>query len=175
MAAALPGAYREQGPPGVRELAQHVGRISDRHAHLVATADVLASSPRADSTRRATARALADASSEVGRAMSSISRAVAMSARLHEVADLSSPRAEAVRERAERELNLALSHTRLALTDASEALRHQARSGRSSATLPPVRSRAALARTAGTPAPTSLTAPPASSAAAPAPAAAHGR
>ncbi|MGW3183270.1 hypothetical protein ACWDD9_28745 [Kitasatospora sp. NPDC001119] len=159
----------------MRELAQHVGDIGDRHTHLVATAAVLASSPRADSTRRATARALADAGAEVGRAMSSISRAVAMSARLHEVAGLSSPHAEAVRERAGRELNLALSHTRLALNGAGDTLRQQARSGRDSAALPPVRSRAALARTAGAPAPTSSTTPSAGSAAPTTPAAAHHR
>ncbi|MFF2746465.1 hypothetical protein ACFVVA_13065 [Kitasatospora sp. NPDC058048] len=107
--------------------------------------------------------------------MSTISRAVAMSARLHEVAGLNSPNAEAVRERAERELNISLSHTRLALTDAGDTLRQQARADRGAAALPPVRSRAALARTAGAPSPTSLTTPSAGSVAAPAPAAAHRR
>ncbi|GAB7185653.1 hypothetical protein ATKI12_5484 [Kitasatospora sp. Ki12] len=159
----------------MRELAEHVGHISDRHTQLVATADVLASSPLADSTRRATARALADAGTQVGQAVYGISQAVAMSARLHEVAGLSGPHAEAVRERAGHELNLALSRTRLALTGASGTLRQQARSGRDGATLPPMRSRAALARTAGTPAPTSRTASPTSSTATPTPAAAHRR
>ncbi|MFJ7278291.1 hypothetical protein [Kitasatospora sp. NPDC098663] len=158
----------------MRELAEHTGHIRDRHLSLTATAVVLAS-PVADSSRRATARALADAGDDAAQALSSISRALAMSARLHEVASLSGLRADSVRERAGRELNLALSRARLSLTEASDALRDQARSGRDTAALPAVRNRAAIARSSATPSAPSPTAPTASAPASSPLAAAHRR
>ncbi|KQV20933.1 MULTISPECIES: hypothetical protein [unclassified Kitasatospora] len=78
---------------------RHVTRISARHHDLLGSAGALTSFP-VDSSRKALARILADTGAQVGQALSSISRAVAMSARLHEVDGLGSPRAEDVRERA---------------------------------------------------------------------------
>ncbi|MEU9074560.1 hypothetical protein AB0D22_07740 [Kitasatospora sp. NPDC048538] len=176
MATAVPGAYREQGPPTLGELLPHVTRLSSHHQKLLASAGALAGAPLADTAQRAYARVLTDAGSQVGQALGTISRAVTMAARIHEVDGLGSLRAEDVRERAGRELNLALSRTRLALTEARDALRHQARSGRDTAALPAVRSTAAIARSAAahpTPTligrPSSAALPPASAPAATAP------
>ncbi|MBV6695556.1 hypothetical protein KV557_00245 [Kitasatospora aureofaciens] len=170
LAAAVPGAYREQGLPTVAELLPLTARIGAHHQKVLASAGTLAGTPLADTSQRAHARVLADAGAQVGQALGTISRAVTMAARIHEVDGLGSTRAEDVRERAGRELNLALSRTRLALTEASDALRLQARSGRDTAALPTRRSTAALTRSAAAvPVPT-LTGRPTSAALPPAPA-----
>ncbi|GAA2267174.1 hypothetical protein GCM10010430_60440 [Kitasatospora cystarginea] len=169
LAAAIPGAYREQGLPTMAELLPLTARIGARHHKVLASAGTLAGAPLADTTQRAHARVLTDAGAQVGQALGTISRAVTMAARIHEVDGLGSQRAEAVRERAGRELNLALSRTRLALTEASDALRLQARSGRDTAALPARRSTAALTRSAAAvPVPT-LTGRPTSAALPPVP------
>ncbi|QKW20621.1 hypothetical protein HUT16_17465 [Kitasatospora sp. NA04385] len=148
MAAALPRAYREQGPPSVEELLVHAERISERHQVVMRTAVALARAPLATGVQRATARALADAGAHIAQALAAVSRAGAMAARLHEVDGLEGPIADNVRGRAGLGLNMALSRTRLALADASDGLRLQARTSHSEAL--PARRRAAVARSTAT-------------------------
>ncbi|MFC9331702.1 hypothetical protein [Kitasatospora sp. NPDC057015] len=157
---AVPGAYREQGPPSAGELAAVAARIGARHQLLLRTASVLAQTPLADTAQRAGARALADAGMRVGEALATISRASAMATRLHEVEGLDGRSPQDVREQAGRELNLSLSRTRLALTDAGEGLRREAREERDGASRAPGRHRAAVVRSV-TARPALAVAPPA--------------
>ncbi|MFF2955701.1 hypothetical protein ACFVVU_30685 [Kitasatospora sp. NPDC057965] len=136
-------------------------RIGEQQQRLLATAAVLAGAPLSDTTRRATARALADAGTDVAEALAHVSRAGAMATRIHEVAGLDGAHAEAVRAQAGLRLNLSLSRTRLALDTASEALRHRARSERDTAVLPPARRRAAALAPGSTPLAALAAVPPA--------------
>ncbi|MFC9327910.1 hypothetical protein [Kitasatospora sp. NPDC057015] len=149
LSTAVPGAYREQGPPSLGELQRQALRIGEQHQLLLGTAAALGGAPLADSAQRALARALADAGSRVGEALATVSRASAMAARIHEVDGLDGPRAEVVRERAGRELNLSLSRTRLALNEAGDGLRREARARQDVTEPPHVRPRAALVRSSG--------------------------
>ncbi|MET8623718.1 hypothetical protein ABZW30_08175 [Kitasatospora sp. NPDC004669] len=141
--AAVPGAYREQGLPGLSELADQTNEISAQHRHLLATAAVLARSPLAGA-HRAAVRPLADAAEKLGRAVGAISRAAAMAGRIHAVHGVDSPAAQQTREKAGQQLNLALSHTRLALGEAAEGLRGEARALPIPASRATARSAAAL-------------------------------
>ncbi|MGW2548517.1 hypothetical protein ACWC5I_48625 [Kitasatospora sp. NPDC001574] len=165
--AAVPGAYREQGPPTTGEITGTAARIGAHHQHLLQSASALARAPHADAAQRALARALADAGMRVGQALATISRAGAMAARLHEVEGLAGRSPQDVRAQASRELNLALSRTRLALTEAGDGLREQAREDHPGSAASAGRPHAAVVRSASArPAltaalPSAATAPPA--------------
>ncbi|GGR03438.1 hypothetical protein [Kitasatospora griseola] len=145
----LPRAYREEGLPGLEELAGHTRAIRDCQDDLLHVAAAL-HHPHAQSADRAVVRSLTAATAQLGEALGALGRATAMAGRLYEV-DGIGPRAEEVRERGSQQLNLALSRTRLALTGACEDLRRDARSLTGPAALahrPVLRASAATARSA---------------------------
>ncbi|MEV0530763.1 hypothetical protein [Kitasatospora sp. NPDC050463] len=123
----LPRAYREEGLPGLEELAAHTRAVRDCQDDLL---DVTAAlhHPHAQSADRAVVRSLTSATAQLGEALGALGRATAMAGRLYEVDGIGGPRAEEVRERGSQQLNLALSRTRLALDGACEDLRRDARS-----------------------------------------------
>ncbi|MGW2397092.1 hypothetical protein ACWCYY_11115 [Kitasatospora sp. NPDC001664] len=123
----LPRAYREEGLPGLREIAEHIRAIRDCQDDLL---DVTAAlhHPHAQSADRAIVRSLTAATAQLGEAIGALGRATAMAGRLFEVDGIGGPRAEEVRERGSQQLNMALSRTRLALDGACEDLRRDARS-----------------------------------------------
>ncbi|MFD0405326.1 hypothetical protein [Kitasatospora sp. NPDC127116] len=124
--AALPRAWREEGLPGLPELAAHATAIRDHHQQVLDSAAALTSRPHPTTADRAETRALSTAAEHLGAATAAISRAATMAARLHEADGLGSPRAAETRERATQHLNLGLSHARLALRETTEQLRRDA-------------------------------------------------
>ncbi|MEV4559433.1 hypothetical protein AB0K51_20915 [Kitasatospora sp. NPDC049285] len=143
---ALPRAYREEGVPGLAELAGHADAIDAHRRAVLDTAVVLSAGPHPATAERAEVRALAAAGEQLARASASIGRAAAMAARLHEVEGVGGPTADETRERATRHVNHSLSHTRIALRDAMEQLRTEAT--RLSLTASAGRGPAALAQSA---------------------------
>ncbi|MEU4113261.1 hypothetical protein AB0F71_02010 [Kitasatospora sp. NPDC028055] len=123
----LPRAYREEGLPGLEELAGHTRAIRDCQDDLLHVTAAL-HHPHAQSADRAVVRSLTSATAQLGQALGALGRATAMAGRLYEVDGIGGPRAEEVRERGSQQLNLALSRTRLSLTSACEDLRRDARS-----------------------------------------------
>ncbi|MCG6497078.1 hypothetical protein [Kitasatospora sp. A2-31] len=123
----LPRAYREEGLPGLEELAGHTRAIRDCQDDVLQVTAAL-HHPHAQSADRAVVRSLTAATAQLGEALGALGRAAAMAGRLYEVDGIGGPRADEVRERGSQQLNLALSRTRLALTGASENLRRDARS-----------------------------------------------
>ncbi|MGV9266626.1 hypothetical protein ACWDRR_18435 [Kitasatospora sp. NPDC003701] len=154
----LPRAYREEGVPGLEELAEHTRAIRDCQDDLMNVTAAL-HHPHAQSADRAVVRSLTAATAQLGEALGALGRATAVVGRLYEIDGVGGPRADEVRERGSQQLNLALSRTRLALTGACEDLRRDARSLAGPvaglAHRPGPRAVAATARTAaGTGAPT---------------------
>ncbi|MFJ1795263.1 hypothetical protein [Kitasatospora griseola] len=143
---ALPRAYREEGVPGLAELAVHADAIDEHRRAVLDTAIVLATRPHPAAAERAETRALAAAAERLARAGASIGRAASLAARLHEVDGVGGPAADETRERATRHVNHALSHTRIALREATEQLRSEAE--RLSLTASTGRSPAAVSRSA---------------------------
>nr|BEK67548.1 hypothetical protein KPHV_47750 [Kitasatospora purpeofusca] len=159
----LPRAYREEGLPGLEELAEHTRAIRDCHNDLLDVTTAL-HHRHAQSADRAVVRSLTAATAQLGEALGTLGRATAMAGRLYEVVGVGGPRADEVRERGSQQLNLALSRTRLALASACEDLRRDARSLTGPAAVshrPAPRAVAATARTAaGAGAPTVASLPP---------------
>ncbi|MFE2107996.1 hypothetical protein ACFXAF_19330 [Kitasatospora sp. NPDC059463] len=161
--AELPRAYREDGLPGIGELAAHTRSLRDCQDDLLRVASSL-HHPHAPTADRIAVRSLTTASAQLGEALGAIGRATAMAGRLYEVDGLGGRRADEVRERGTQQLNVALSRTRLALNSAAENLRRDARmlNGPAAALThrPAPRALAATARTAaGRTAPT-IASPP---------------
>ncbi|MFJ1931688.1 hypothetical protein ACIPLC_15815 [Kitasatospora sp. NPDC086801] len=161
--AELPRAYREEGLPGLEELAEHTSTLRDCQDDLLHVATAL-HHPHAPTADRITVRSLATAGAQLGEALGAIGRATAMAGRLYEVDGLGGPRADEVRDRATQQLNVALSRTRLALNSAAENLRRDARvlSGPAAALThgPAPRALAATARTTAGRSARTVTSPP---------------
>ncbi|MEU9041449.1 MULTISPECIES: hypothetical protein [unclassified Kitasatospora] len=161
--AQLPRAYREEGLPGLEELAEHTSALRDCQDDLLHVATAL-HHPHAPTADRIAVRSLAMAGAQLGEALGAIGRATAMAGRLYEVDGLGGPRADEVRERGAQQLNVALSRTRLALNSAAENLRRDARvlSGPAAALAhgPAPRALAATARTAAGRTARTVTSPP---------------
>ncbi|MGK4581666.1 hypothetical protein [Kitasatospora sp. HPMI-4] len=123
--AALPRAYREEGLPGLDELAEHTRALRDCQDDMLHLAAAL-HHPHAPTADRIAVRSLTTAGAQLGEALGAIGRATAMAGRLYEVDGLGGRRADEIRERGAQQLNVALSRTRLALHSAAENLRRDA-------------------------------------------------